>query len=232
MLVGRLCLVAVVCVLGNVAVAQGPPVHPLHAGVLQPGAIGSQQLLRGGPLSSFSPVLAWTQPTEIRVPAGIQIGLQIDGQFTTPELDNPVVGLRVGGFYRFRIANVFDRPGVELYPTVELIDRLYPPPGHALRFPVPVDITAEELEMAARGMYVTRVIYVEDPSQALPTSEVDGKTTWYEAADGEDPLEVADRAGRPIAILRLGGRDLSHASDRLSYGCPPLVEYGRNPSAE
>jgi len=232
MLVGKLCLAALLGVLGTTAMAQGPPVHPLHAGGLPPGAIGRQQLLRGGPLSSFSPVLNWTQPTEIRVPAGVHIGLQREGQFTHPELDNPVVGLRVGGVYRFRVANIFDRPGVELYPTVELIDRLYPPPGHELRFPVPVDITAEELEMAARGMYVTRIIYVEDPSQALPTTEVDGKTTWFEASEGENPLEVADRAGRPIAILRLGGRDFSKSGSNFAYGCPPIVEYSRNPSSE
>ena len=207
--------------------AQGPAMHPLHAGVLPPGAIGSQRLLRGGPLSNCP------QPTEIRVPAGVQIGMAMNGQFTLPELDNPLVGMMVGPVYRFRVANIFDHAGVEVYPTVELIDRLYPPPGHELRFPVPIDITAEDLDLAARGMYVTRVIYVEDPSQALPVDEVDGKTAWYEAGDGEDPLQVADRAGRPIAILRLGGRDLSQSSDAaLTYGCPPLVEYGRNPSAE
>ncbi len=195
---------------------------------MPPGAIGSQRLLRGGPLSCH------IQPTEIRVPAGVQVGMAIDGHFTTPEPDNPLVGLMVGPVYRLRVSNLFDRPGEEVYPTVEIIDRLYPPPGAAIDFPVPVDITAEDLELAARGMYVTRVIYVEDPSQALPVTEVDGKTTWYEARDDEDPLEVADLAGRPIAILRIGGRDLSQAVGQsfTTYGCPPVVEYGRKPSAE
>lgn len=195
---------------------------------MPPGAIGSQRLLRGGPLSGY------TQPVELRVPAEVEVGLAAAGQFTTPQLGNPVVGLQVGYVYRFRVTNLFDRPGVEVFPTVELIDRLYPPPGAALKFPVPIDITAEELEMAARGMFVTRVIYVEDPNQALPTDEVDGRTTWFEVGEGEDPLEVADLAGRPIAILRLGGRDLTQAAGQgfATYGCPPIVEYHRNPSAE
>ncbi len=121
-----------------------------------------------------------------------------------------------------------------MFPTIELIDRLYPPPGAGLKFPVPIDITADDLELAAQGQYVTRVIYVEDPSQALPVTEVDGKTTWYEAGEGEDPLEVADSAGRPIAILRLGGRDLMQAAGEgfATYGCPPVIEYGRKPSSE
>lgn len=226
---GRLRLVATLSVLGAAtALAQGPAKHSLHAGAIPPGAIGSQRLLRGGPLSGY------TQPTEIRVPAGVMVGMAVDGQFTAPELDNPLVGLMVGHVYRFRVANLFDRPGVELYPTVEIIDRLYPPPGAALEFPVPIDITAEDLELAAQGHYVTRVIYVEDPSQALPVTEVDGHTAWYEAGDGEDPLEVADFAGRPIAILRLGGRDLNQATGQgfATYGCPPLVDYGRKPSAD
>ena len=116
--------------------AQEPPRHPLHAGVLSPGAIGGQRLLRGGPLSGY------TQPVELRVPEGVHVGMASDGQFTTPEIDNPVVGLTVGYVYRFRLTNLFDRPGVEVYPSVEVIDRLYPPPGAALKFPVPVDITA------------------------------------------------------------------------------------------
>lgn len=195
---------------------------------MPPGAIGSQRLLRGGPLSGY------TQPVELRVPAEVEVGLAQGGHFSTPQPGNPVVGLQVGYVYRFRVTNLFDRPGVEVYPTVELLDRLYPPPGAALKFPVPVDITAEELEMAARGMFVTRVIYVEDPNQALPSDQVDGKTTWFEVGEGEDPLEVADLAGRPIAILRLGGRDLTQAAGQgfATYGCPPIVEYQRKPSAE
>ncbi|MGI9457362.1 MAG: hypothetical protein ACR2NU_12430 [Aeoliella sp.] len=225
---GKLRLATLIGVLAScTASAQQPTVHALHAGVMPPGAIGSQRLLRGGPLSGY------TQPAEIRVPSGVQVGIAQDGQFTDPELDNPVVGLLIGPVYRFRVANIFDHAGVEVFPTVELIDRLYPPPGHALRFPVPIEFTAEDLDLAARGMYVTRVIYVEDPGQALPVGEVAGQM-WFEAGDGEDPLEVADRAGRPIAILRLGGRDLSQGGDSstLTYGCPPIVEYGRKPSAE
>ncbi|WP_425397766.1 hypothetical protein [Aeoliella sp.] len=179
-------------------------------------------------------MLGYTQPTAIRVPAGVEVGYAQGGQFTQPESGDVLLGLQVGSVYRLRVTNVFDRPGVEIFPTVELIDRLYPPPGAALKFPVPIDITAEDLELAAQGMYVTRVIYVEDPNQALPVDEVDGKTTWYEARPEEDPLEVADAAGRPIAILRIGGRDISQAAGQgfATYGCPPIVEYGRKHSAE
>ncbi|QDU55875.1 hypothetical protein [Aeoliella mucimassa] len=229
MAIGSLHLATLLCVLGtSLAGAQTPATHPLHAGAMQPGAIGSQRLLRGGPLSGY------TQPVEIRVPEGTEVGMATGGHFQVPQPGNPVVGLRVGCVYRLKVTGLFDRPGEAVFPTVELIDRLYPPPGTAQKFPVPIDITAEDLELAARGMFVTRVIYVEDPNQALPVDQEENKTTWVEARPEEDPLQVADAAGRPIAILRLGGRDLSQATGQgfTTYGDPPVFEYQRKPSQD
>ena len=176
----------------------------------------------------------YNQPVEIRVPEGVQIGLANGGHFNQPQPGNPLVGMQVGCVYRLQVTGLFERPGTVVYPTIELIDRLYPPQGQALKFPVPIDITAEDLELAARGMYVTRVIYVEDPNQALPNEQLDNQTNWVEARPEEDPLQVADAAGRPIAILRLGGRDLSQAQGQViaTYGSPPVIEYERKPSGK
>ena len=118
-----------------------------------------------------------------------------------------LVGLQIGPVYRLQVTDIPNNPGVEIFPTVEVIDRLYPPPGLALRFPIPIELTQDELELAARGMFVTRVIYVEDPSIALPIRQTkDGEQPWIEAPPGEDPLVAADGLGRPVAILRIGGR--------------------------
>ena len=213
------------CLLGSVrlAEAQGPAVHSLHEGVMPPGAIGRQRLLRGGPLSNYY------QPTELRAPDGVRIGIANQGTFTEPEEGKPMVGLLLGQVYRFHVTHLVNHPGVELYPTVELIDRLYPPPGAKLKFPVPIELTEQELNLAAEGRFITRVIYVEDPMQALPIAQ--GKDQpYFEAGHGQDPLEVADRLGRPIAILRIGARrpPMNRANGRFHFGCPPLIPYGRN----
>ena len=55
--------------------AQQPNVHYLHHGVMPPGAIGSQQLQRGGPLPGFF------QPVEIKAPPGALISLAAADQF-------------------------------------------------------------------------------------------------------------------------------------------------------
>ena len=70
--------------------------------------------------------------------------------------------------YRFRISDLPELPGAELYPTIELIDRLHPPCGRELEFPVPVAFTQEELQAALAGRLVTKVVYIERPQQATP----------------------------------------------------------------
>ena len=74
-----------------------------------------------------------------------------------------LLGMQIGYVYRLQVTNIPNNDGVDIYPTIELVDRLYPPPGLALRFPIPIELTQEELQLAADGAFVTRVIYVEDP---------------------------------------------------------------------
>jgi hypothetical protein len=180
---------------------QTRPTHWSHNGAMPPGAIGRQRLMRGGPLSGYC------QPVAIRAPQTTRIAPAAGSGFGDSVAGELLVGLQVGTVTRFRVTDIPEHPGMEVYPTVELIDRLHPPAGQALHFPVPVDLTAEELAMAAEGKFVTRVIYVEDPQLALPIdAAADRRASWFEVAAGEDPLVAADGLGRPIAILRMGGR--------------------------
>jgi hypothetical protein len=200
---------------GLPADAQQRPVHWLNAGAMPPGAIGSLRLQRDGLLSGYF------QPVQIRAPEGARIALAMEDGFSAHHSEL-LVGLQIGAVYRFAVGGLVNYPEVEIFPTVELIDRLYPPPNLALRYPIPIELTVDELELAARGSFVTRVIYVEDPQQALPVAlRRDSDQPWMEAPPGEDPLVTADRFGRPIAILRIGGRVPSSAGSETC--APPLV---------
>jgi hypothetical protein len=137
--------------------------------------------------------------------------------------------MQIGGVYRLRVGGFGSDPSQVVYPTVEVIDRLYPPTGLALRFPIPVELTAEELELAAHGNFVTRVIYLEDPSEALPTSQKNGEQPWAEAPQGADPLVVADQLGRPMAILRIGGRIPSANDPGCGASAPPVQHFAEPP---
>jgi uncharacterized repeat protein (TIGR01451 family) len=133
-----------------------------------------------------------------------------------------LAGFQIGPVYRLKVTEIPNNPGLEIFPTVEVVDRLYPPPCLALRYPIPVELTRNELELAARGAFITRVIYVEDPHQALPVAQrPDSEQPWIEAPQGEDPLVTADWRGRAVAILRIGGRVPSQAGTGVHSSLPP-----------
>ncbi len=220
---GKLRWAVLVCLaMATPARGQDGPVHWRHAGAMPPGAIGRQRLMRGGPLSGYC------QPVEIRAPAGARIAPAVEGSFAEPQPDRLLVGLQIGPVYRFRVTDIPEHPGVEVFPTVEMVDRLYPPQGQSLKFPVPVDLTQQELQVAAEGQFVTRVIYVEDPQLAIPIAEkTPSPTRWIDVRAGGDPLVTADSLGRPIAILRMGGRvpEPDRIDDAFLYCSPPLMVY-------
>lgn len=203
-------------------VAQEPGVHYLHQSAMPPGAIGSRQLQRGGPLPGFF------QPVEIKAPPGALISLASAGRFDQPQQAPLRVGFLIGQVYRLRVMNIPVRRGLEVFPTIEIIDRLYAPRGQQHRFAIPVELTEQDLKLALDGKFVTRVIYLEDPNTALPVRDDPKAQNWFEVGPRRDPLAVADALGRPVAILRMGARLPDHTTGpdaNFLYGCPPFVKH-------
>lgn len=204
---------------GALALAQGPNAHYLQSAQMPPGAIGTEQLERGGPIRGYF------QPVEIRAPQGALVSLAAEGQFLQGQEAPPPVGCLIGAVYRLRVTNIPQQTGAEVYPTLEVVNRTYPPRGQEWRFPIPIDISQNDLELALDGKFVTRVIYLEDPATALPIGEGE-RTQWFDVGSEEDPLYVADTLGRPVAVLRLGGRvpDVHAGPDlQFLFGCPPFL---------
>ena len=114
-------------------------------------------------------------------------------------------GLAVGHVYRLQISNIPDLAGVELYPSIEILDQLHPPAGLENRYPIPLAITKDEIVAASKGRMVTKVVYLEAPRRALAVRRS------LEEATTKLPNRInlfaeADRLGRPMLILRLGSR--------------------------
>ena len=197
-----------------------PPLHPRYRSDLPPGEIGFEQLRRGPSRQGY------VQPIEIKVPAGATVAIACDGDF--PWSANSLqVGLQIGQVYRLRVRDIPRHDGGEVYPSVELIDRLYPPEGQKLRFPIPIEITQEDLESALSGKMVVRVIYLENPQLAYPRREDPQQQRFQDAPAGEDPLQVADELGRPVAILRMGSLvpAASPPDAAFLFGSPSVVSY-------
>jgi hypothetical protein len=133
-------------------------------------------------------------------------------------------GMAVGQIYRMRITGLEQFPGVELYPTVEVLDRTHPPVGREAEFAVPVRLTDEEIEQALSGRLVTKVVYVEQPQLASPAPTADGVVVETLSPD-RNLLKAADLRGRPILIVRLGARTPDPLEQDLSFYGPggPIV---------
>ncbi|MCE9556303.1 MAG: hypothetical protein K8T91_23385 [Planctomycetes bacterium] len=221
----RILAVAALVLVGWVgnAAAQRSGIHYSQRADMPPGAIGNWQLQRGGPLPGY------IQPVEISAPDGAEISMAMEGRFEDPQPAPRLAGMLIGPVYRFRVTSIPQNPGLEIFPTVEVINRLYPPLGTELKFPIQVELTQDELLLASRGNMVTRVIYLEDPEQAIPAKQDNGRQHWFEAAAGEDPLRVADGLGRPMAILRIGGLlpQAGQPDEAFLYGSPPLMMFQR-----
>ena len=211
------------CLLASLAVGPLPcrsQTHPLTSTTRHPtGSVGWARHDRNQGADYF-------QPVQIRAPFGSAIAVSQEGEFDLEYPSPAQFGLRVTETYRFKVSQIPLLDGVTLYPTVEMIDRLHPPPGRKQEFPVVVELTIQELRQAAAGSLITRVIYLDDPRN--PSFELSGSKhqPFFEVFPQEDPLTVADELGRPIAILRIGaktpGRD--GPSRAFMFHSPPVED--------
>ena len=142
--------------------------------------------------------------------------------------------LAVAQSYRLKLSDIPEFPGIELYPSIELIDRLHPPAGHADKFSMPLSFTIDEIDAAIQGRMITKVVYLEQPQLALPF-ELSGDTAVRTVQPRANLIEEADKAGRPLAIIRLGGRLPAPNETRGAFfgnGAPILVGHVSNVPAE
>ena len=178
-----------------------------------------------------APVQGYFQPVQIHGPQGTKIAFAADGKFVDRKEAPFAVGLLLSADYRLRITDIPLHPGKEVFPSVKIIGRTFPPQGLELGFPIQVEITQEDLELALDGKFVTRVIYLEDPQNAMPLPAKPEQPISFEAGPGADPIDVAATLGRPVAIVRLGGRvhDLKYVDPAFFHGMPPWIAFDKIP---
>lgn len=220
-------IVCLGCLWSQSLLAQQPVVHNHLRGNMPTGSARGVQPLRTEPLQGY------IQPVQITAPGRVKIALAVDGTFLPAETGSVSAGMLIGAVYRLQVFNIPLYEGHEVYPTVKVINRLYPPVDKTHQFPVPVDLTLEELKLAIEGKFVTRVIYLEPPDGAHPYQKDPGYQKYFDVRAGDDPLEIADRLGRPMAILRIGGRlpEPEGPSASFLFHSPPLFFYQQLSSA-
>jgi hypothetical protein len=123
-----------------------------------------------------------------------------------------------GAIYRLKLTNISDRPGVELYPTLEVAPVTPRTDAFLAHSPIPIQFTDEDLDQVLSGNFVTKVIYLPDPEfQDLAMSGV-SELVSTRLDPGVDPIAEADRRGSILAILRMGNLDLQLPGQMLAMG--------------
>lgn len=127
-------------------------------------------------------------------------------------------GLRVGTPYRLRLTNLPDKPGVEIFPVVEVVGHLHRPAGiDPGKYPIRVVFSLEDIDdVIDRARLVTQVIYLEDPENALPIKLPKDQIPVVGLNPSEDPLKVGAALGRVMVIVRMGGRKPTPEEVQLS----------------
>ncbi len=138
---------------------------------------------------------------EVLAPAPIPVPIGDGGGLIT-------VGLKRGVGYRLRVSGIVERPQAELFPVVEIVGHLHRPEGiDPGKYPIRVVFNQDDMDDAVdRGRLVTKVIYLEDPDQAIPLKMAKDEVPVITLNPAEPPLRVASALGRPVAIVRIGGR--------------------------
>lgn len=149
---------------------------------------------------------SWLQPVQIEVPGGADVSVYSGNSEPVGGAASPAtVAVNAGHTYRLRLANMPEFPDAELYPSIEVLDRLHPPAGQENRYPIPIPFSRSDIQHALEGRLVTRVIYLEQPQLAQQLDPLRREVAQSVPAT-ENVLQEADRLGRPMVIVRIGSR--------------------------
>jgi hypothetical protein len=185
---------------------------PIAGAVAAIGALGAGAPGGGAPPGPFC-----VQRTEVRFvgPAGMKISWYApspDGKagFGSQFLEAPArYNFMQASIYRLKLSDIPGRPGVELYPTLEVVPAKVKTATFLAHSAVPVCFTEEDFEQVAAGNYVVKVIYLPDPQfQDVAAPGCPDEVVSSRLEPGVDPITEAQRRGCILLVVRLGNIDL------------------------
>lgn len=216
----------------------GPGVGGPGPGVIQPtsGVRQASALMpidgvgagAGGPGCYGGPAVAPTSQIAFTGANGMEVGWDVSGSgyFDSEPLVIPGrQNFPQGAIYRLKLTNIPGRPGVELYPTLEVGPATPRTDAYLAHAPIPAQFTEEDFDQVLSGNYVTKVIYLPDPAfQELALAGVETLVSTR-LDPGVDPIDEADRRGSILAILRIGNKDLELPSAGMTGGEVMRAQY-------
>lgn len=172
-----------------------------------------------------------TQRTQVRFgrPSGMKISWYTVGSDGKPSYSAMPIeapgryNFLQAAIYRLKLSNIEGRPGLEIYPTLEVVPANPKTEAFLSHSAVPVDFTNEDFKQIAEGNYVVKVIYLPDPQyqELAGTGTEEILSTRLEP--GADPIAEALRRGSILLVIRMGNMD------QEAPNTPPLGNPGPAP---
>ncbi len=170
-----------------------------------------------GVLTMFQPpqpaFSAKTSAIRFMNPIGMEVGWAVQGGFA----DNQVVtpgryNFRQGATYRLKLDKIPDRPGLVLYPTLQIYPSHPSTDAYLSHCSIPLELTDEDLDQVESNNFVTKVLYL--PEARYQDLAIAGVETIVSTKlnPGVDPVHEADRRGTIMAVLRVGNMDFETPS--------------------
>jgi len=162
-------------------------------------------------------------------PDGMQVRWDVSalgGFDSTPLVTPGRYDFAQGAIYRLKVTDIPGRPGIELYPTLEVAPVTPRTDAFLAHNSVPFQLTEEDLDQVTTGNFVTKVVYLPDPDyQELAVAGVETLVSTR-LDPGCDPIVEADRRGSILAIIRIGNKDLEAGGPGMAGGAPMGVGPG------
>jgi hypothetical protein len=179
------------------------------------GAAGAAGGLPGGAIPAGSAPLFPIKRTQVRFvrPSGMKVAWQVSGADGRPSYSPTVLetpgryNFLQAAIYRLKLSNIEGRPGLEVYPTVEVVPANPKTDAFLAHSAVPVEFTNEDFDQIAAGNYVVKVIYLPDPQfQEVAATGIE-EITSTRLPPGVDPITEALRRGCILLVIRMGNMD-------------------------
>lgn len=185
-------------------------------GMIPPGGLAqAQQLLPPNANSAASGIRFPVQRTQVRFlrPSGMRVSWFTQGPdgkpaFSTTPLETPArYNFAQAAIYRLRLSNIEGRPGLEVYPTMEVVPSNPKTEAFLSHSSVPVEFTTEDFKQIADGNYVVKVIYLPDPQYQDVAGTGTDEILSTRLEPGADPIQEALRRGSILLVIRMGNVD-------------------------
>ena len=97
--------------------------------------------------------------------------------------------------YRLKLSDIPGRPGVYLYPTLEVVPSNRKTDPFLAHSAVPISFTDEDINQVLHGNYVVKVVYLPDPQFQDLAATGTGEIVSSLLEPGVDPIAEASRRG-------------------------------------